>query len=265
VRAEERAELRLARVRIPKSAEVIASQLRRRIADGRLRPGESLPPETQLAEDFGVSRPTLREALRVLEAQGLLGTQRGSRSGIRAKAPTTAALAVAAGVVLEYRGATVADVFEAQEIIEPACAGRLASGATPVVLGQLWDAVRRDDGAPESDQSDQPDESDESDESDEPDLHELIVELSGNETVRVMQAVVRPILRATRWSCLSRERTTDLQRDRWRDAHRTLVEYINAHDVGAAEALWRAHLAEMNSIFVSGPSTVLDLLDPPIT
>lgn len=221
-----------------------------------------MPPETQLAEDFGVSRPTLREALRVLEAQGLLGTQRGSRSGIRAKAPTTAALAVGAGVVLEYRGATVADVFEAQEIIEPACAGRLASGATPVVLGQLWDALTHEEAASESEASES--EAAESRESDEPDLHELLVDLSGNETVRVMQAVARPILRATRWSCLSRERTTELQRNRWRGAHRTLVEYINAHDVDAAEAAWRAHLAEMNSVFVSGPSTVLDLLDPPI-
>lgn len=243
--AEERTVPRLGRVRIPKSAEVIASQLRRRIVHGRVAPGEALAPETQLAEEFGVSRPTLREALRVLESQGLLGTQRGSRTGIRAKAPATAALAVAAGVVLEYRGATVGDVFEAQEIVEPACAGRLASGATPVALGRLWEAA--------------------GDESDERDLHDLIIELAGNETIRVMHAAVRPILTATRWSCLRREGTTDAQRERWRTAHRTLVEFINAHDAAAAESAWRAHLAEMNSVFVPGPSTVLDLLDPPVS
>jgi DNA-binding FadR family transcriptional regulator len=249
MRAEERPGLGFARVRIPKSAEVIASQLRRRIADGRLLPGESLPPENQLAEDFGVSRPTLREALRVLESQGLLETQQGSRTGIRVKAPSTAALAVAAGVVLEYRGATVNDVFEAQAIIEPACAGRLASVATPEDLGVLWDLVEREAKGVLSDGLD---------------LHQLVIELAGNETIRVMQAVVRPILQATRWTCLDREGVTRQQRSRWRAVHRDLVEYINAHDEGGAEALWRTHLAQVNSIFVAGPNTVLDLLDPPV-
>jgi DNA-binding FadR family transcriptional regulator len=246
----ERPDLALARVRIPKGAEVIASQLRRRIADGRLRPGDSLPPESQLAEDFGVSRPTLREALRVLESQGLVGTQQGSRSGIRAKAPTTGAIAVAAGVVLEYRGATVADVFEAQEFIEPACAGRLAGVATPADLGLLWATLDREETG---------------DEPDEPDLHQLVVELAGNETIRVMQAIVRPILDATRWTCLARRDITEQQRSRWHAAHRELVTYINAHDADAAEAVWRAHLAQVNSVFVAGPNTVLDLLDPPIS
>src|ERR1700712_2146403 len=92
------------RARVPKTAEVIASQLRRQIVDGRLDPGDVLPPENQLAERFGVSRPTLREALRILETQGLLLTQQGSRFGIRVQAPRTDAIAVTAGMVLEYHG-----------------------------------------------------------------------------------------------------------------------------------------------------------------
>lgn len=238
----------VARVRTPKTGEVIASQLRRQIADGRLRPGDSLPPENRLAENFGVSRPTLREALRVLESQGLLVTQQGSRSGIRVQTPRTDALAVTAGMVLEYRGATIADVFEAQEIIEPACAGRLASVATPKDLQLLWAAI-----AAESDGTAAP-----------PDLHRLVVDLAGNETIAVMVALVRPILDATGWSCLARKAATAQQRGRWLAAHRAVVEFINSHDSDSAENAWRNHLAEVNSVFVAGPHTVLDILDPPL-
>ncbi|MGX9883090.1 FadR/GntR family transcriptional regulator [Streptomyces sp. NPDC002276] len=52
--------------RAPKTAESIPAQLRRRIVRGELTPGETLPPEHQLIEQFGVSRPTLREAFRIL-------------------------------------------------------------------------------------------------------------------------------------------------------------------------------------------------------
>ncbi len=56
--------------------------------------------------------------------------------------------------------------------------------------------------------------------------------------------------------------TTPQQRSRWLAAHRNVVGDINAHDADAAEMTWRDHLAEVNSVFVAGPHTVLDILDP---
>ena len=55
--------------RRPKAAEMVAAELRRQIASGRLKPGDKLHPENVLQVEFAISRPTLREALRLLAAE----------------------------------------------------------------------------------------------------------------------------------------------------------------------------------------------------
>lgn len=74
-----RAEFR--RIRTPRAFEEIAEQIRRELSDRRLRVGDRLPPERELAEQFGVSRNTLREALRALENAGLLELRKGAAGG----------------------------------------------------------------------------------------------------------------------------------------------------------------------------------------
>lgn len=59
----------------------VANQLRRTISEGRLKPGDKLPPERELAQMFGVSRNTMREALRALELSGLIELRLGSTGG----------------------------------------------------------------------------------------------------------------------------------------------------------------------------------------
>src|ERR1044072_6044836 len=70
-------------VRAPKTAELIADQLRSSIVRGVLKKGDSLPTEVELVKQFGVSRPTLREAFRILESESLIVVWRGSRGGGR--------------------------------------------------------------------------------------------------------------------------------------------------------------------------------------
>jgi GntR family transcriptional regulator, transcriptional repressor for pyruvate dehydrogenase complex len=74
-------------VRAPKTAELIAARLRGQIVRGELRPGSRLPPEAELQEQFGVSRPTLREAFRILEAESLLTVRRGACGGAQVVTP----------------------------------------------------------------------------------------------------------------------------------------------------------------------------------
>ncbi|MGC1339652.1 MAG: FadR/GntR family transcriptional regulator [Candidatus Binataceae bacterium] len=69
------------RIHTPRAFEEIANQIRSELADRRLRAGDRLPPERMLAEQFGVSRNTLREALRSLENAGLLRLQKGATGG----------------------------------------------------------------------------------------------------------------------------------------------------------------------------------------
>ena len=69
-------------VRVPKTAELVAQLLRQRIVRGDLHEGDTLAPEAALMTEFSVSRPTLREAFRVLESEGLINVHRGSRAGL---------------------------------------------------------------------------------------------------------------------------------------------------------------------------------------
>jgi DNA-binding FadR family transcriptional regulator len=76
-------------VHVPKAAELVAEALRGRILRRELLPGDRLPAETMLMTQYGVSRPTLREALRLLEAQELLEVRRGARGGGVVRQPSS--------------------------------------------------------------------------------------------------------------------------------------------------------------------------------
>ena len=75
-------------LREPKMADRVATQLRRMFIKGEIPEGTMLPPESELMERFGVSRPTLREAFRVLESESLIEVQRGVRGGAQVTSPT---------------------------------------------------------------------------------------------------------------------------------------------------------------------------------
>jgi DNA-binding FadR family transcriptional regulator len=115
-----------------KAAEVIADELRELIAcDGKA--GDYLLAERLLIERFDVSRPTLREALRVLESEGLVEIRRGVRGGAVVREPAIEDLARHFGVFLQLRNVTYEDTFIVRTMVEPAAARmsaeRIAAGA----------------------------------------------------------------------------------------------------------------------------------------
>lgn len=101
-------------------AAVVVTEIRSRIADGRLRDGERLPPIASLMEEFALSLPTLREALRILEMELLIELRPGDRGGATVRHPSPKVAAQLAGTVLEARGTTLADFSRAVRMIEPA-------------------------------------------------------------------------------------------------------------------------------------------------
>src|ERR1700687_1458657 len=109
-----------AAIRSPKTAELVARTLRRMVVDGQLKDGDFLPHETELMAHFHVSRPTLREAVRVLESERLVEVRRGSRTGARVRVPGPEIVARPAGLLLELSGTTLADVMTARIAIEAA-------------------------------------------------------------------------------------------------------------------------------------------------
>src|SRR4051812_44978410 len=138
-------------LRIPKMAELVSQRLRRQIVRADLSEGDALPSEAALMAQFGVSRPTLREAFRVLESEGLISVRRGAHGGARVQTPNGDIAARYAGLVLEFRGTTLEDVYDARNILEPPCAAMLANKRTQADLKRLravHDAAREhlDDG-----------------------------------------------------------------------------------------------------------------------
>lgn len=116
--------------RTPKTAEIVATELRRRIIRRELEEGDSLPPESSLIDEFGISRPTMREAIRILETEQLVTVTRGAKGGARVHAPEIDLVGQYAGIYLQYQGATLNDVIEARRLIDPAAA-RLAAQRRP--------------------------------------------------------------------------------------------------------------------------------------
>jgi DNA-binding FadR family transcriptional regulator len=90
-------------------ADQIMEDLRAQILSGALPDGARLPSERQLAAHYDVSPPTIREAVRVLTAMGLLSTRNGSRSTVTARSDTMLAMSIAS--VVQFEKMTAADVF----------------------------------------------------------------------------------------------------------------------------------------------------------
>jgi DNA-binding FadR family transcriptional regulator len=106
---------------------VVAGILRERIVDGQLGDGDLLPKQDELIGEFRISRPTLREALRLLENEGLLTVRRGSVGGSVVRVPTADASAYNFGLVLQSRRATITDLATAIKHIEPISASLCAA------------------------------------------------------------------------------------------------------------------------------------------
>ena len=131
-------------LREPKMADRVATVLRRMFIRGEITEGTMLPPESELMERFGVSRPTLREAFRVLESESLIQVQRGVRGGARVTRPRRETLARYAGLILEYEGVTVKDVYDARVTLEVPMVEQFAKDRNPKVIAELEQIVERE-------------------------------------------------------------------------------------------------------------------------
>ncbi len=120
-----------------KTTDIIIERIRTAVLAGELQPGDRLPTEKELGEQFQVSRQTIRESLRALEHVGLITVRKGSGGGAFIKA-------VAAEIVLQnlanylyFKDLTIADLSEMRILLEPYAAQRAAQRATATDLQQL--------------------------------------------------------------------------------------------------------------------------------
>ncbi len=115
--------------------EEIVRQVKALIAEGRLKSGDQLPPERDLAAQFKVSRTSVREALRTLESLGLIEIRPGEGTFVR-RVSVESLIEPLAHVILSQREA-VGELFEARRLLEPALAGLAARRATQEDLQEM--------------------------------------------------------------------------------------------------------------------------------
>jgi len=241
-------------LREPKMADRVATQLRRMFIKGEIPEGTMLPPESELMERFGVSRPTLREAFRVLESESLIEVQRGVRGGARVTRPRRKTLARYAGLILEYEGVTLKDVYDARMALETPMVVQLAKVRNPSVIAELEDIVDRESQLePGSDAVDQL-----------TDFHAAIARLSGNKTLQIVSDMLHHIIeKANRSLQPTKGARAEQAVRRSAKTHRMVLDLIKVGDAEKAGELWKRHLQKAEEFLLAGSelSTVVDLLE----
>jgi len=223
-------------MRVPKAGEMVANQLRRTIISGGLKEGDSLPLEKDLLAHFGVSRPTLREAIRMLEAEGLISISRGSRTGATVHRPNIDVAARYMSFVLEASGVTLDDVYSARVLIEPAAVRQMVESSGKKAAVPLQEALdnlvtNQDDEKLYGFYLAQ--------------FHRKVVELAGVRTLSLLMDLVQSVLE-NYFSTVTRMAAAEIDvkasKRKGIRSKEKLIELVQAGDAAEAEAHWRKHL-----------------------
>lgn len=224
----------------PRLAEMVADSLRARIVGGQLQDGAMLPRQEDLLQEFQVSRPSLREALRILESEGLITVHRGNRGGATVHGPRTANAAYSVGLVLQSRGVQMADVRDALKSIEPVCAGLCAQRpdrlevVMPTLTALHEATVAAVDDPIEFTKSSRR-------------FHEELVDLCGNETIKLIIGALESLwtTREEAWARQADEAggfPDAARRLSGTKAHARILKYIEDGDVDRVQRQARLHL-----------------------
>jgi len=213
--------------------EAVAAQIQKQIADGVLRPGDRLPAERDLAEAFGVSRASVRDAIRVLELAGLVVPRQGEGTVVREL--TLDSIASPLASVLLQRKDLLADLLDARRIIEPALAHRAAEKATDddirameEILGRQSAKVREGRLAVDEDTA----------------FHYRLATAARNQVILKVMDVLMDLLREGR----ARSLQVAGRPQRSLEGHRRILAAVRRRDSRAAQRAMEQHLEEIGEI-----------------
>lgn len=252
-------------VRAPKTAEIIASNVRRSIVSGVLKEGDTLPSEIELMNQFGVSRPTLREAFRILETESLISIRRGSHGGAQVMAPDLSVAGRYVGLILQMNGTTIGEVFEARAAVEVEAARMMASRRRSADLDDLTEILEQLRVLP-SEVQDQRAAALAGWSKLSWRFHELIMARCGNRALHVQWSVLRDIMethgQSTIMRSLEHPQTPQTMRKALR-SYEKLIELLREKDVSGATQHWRAHMDVSTKILAGREESqaIVDLFD----
>ena len=210
----------------------IVFQLRNLIAEGKLRPGDQLPPERELSETFQVSRASVREAIRALESIGLVESRQGEGTYVVDNAHVL--LQRLAGDLFQEQDALV-KIFEVRKILEPEIAAFAAERATPLEIQEMADILEKQ--ATEIAQGETGVEEDTA-------FHSALARAAKNKwLLRLTDAIVDSLRESRERSLQTGDRPV-----RSLAGHREILEAIKAQDAGWARRATLRHLEEIENI-----------------
>lgn len=223
--------------------EQVAEQLRQLIIKGELAPGDRLPVEGDLCAVFGVSRSTIREAIRALTARDMVHTVRGTTGGtfVSKTDPLKVSqyLETSIGLMSSAEDIGVAEILEARELVEVPSARFACSRATPDQIEALRESVERGAASTGRDLKFRENRG----------FHGLIVEASSNVLLQIMNDSVFNVLQA-------KFLRPGVSPDLWRDIdadHVGILEHIAAGDADGAGRAMKGHLKRLRTLY-QGPT-----------
>jgi DNA-binding FadR family transcriptional regulator len=226
-------------IKATRAHEAVLAQLQQKILEGELAAGDRLPSEREMMATFGVSRPTIREALRVAESLGLVTVRHGDPGGPRVLGQPSIGLSRILDGLLSAERTSVGELLEARMALEGAAA-RLAATRSAAELGALEEAYRAMAEAPDFEQFVEADAL----------FHQRVAEVGGNRLLVVILTALRePIVRliATTLSGATAER----DRTKILHTHGEILEAIRAGNGAAADRRSRQHLFDLYAALVA--------------
>lgn len=128
-------------VRVSRASQDIVQQIKSNVFAGKLKPGDRLPSEKELAEQFGLSRITVRDALRILESQGLVSIKVGAGGGAFVTNPSETSASELVTDLLRLQRASTRELVEARLVIETSIVTYAAERATAADLAEMQKAI----------------------------------------------------------------------------------------------------------------------------
>jgi len=218
-------------VHLPKISEAMAEHIEKLILEGVLRPGEKLAPERELAEKLEISRPSLREALAMLEQRGLLVSSRSGTFVAQFLSPLFRPLAT----LMQDKPRVTADYFEFRRIQEAHAARFAAMRATDVDRQAIRQCVDRMKKAHRLEDPTQEGDAD-------VDLHLLIYEASHNVVLLHVMRALADLLRNNIFYGRAQLYLREGVRDQLLEQHVALAEAVIAGKSRDAEAAAAEHI-----------------------
>lgn len=214
-----------------KVAEAVFDQLRARLGDGTLAPGDRLPSERELAAQMRVSRPVIREAINMLVGQGLLEIR--PRRGVFARAATAPELGDPLARLIGDSVDRLIELLEVRRTLESETAALAAEFATPQDLDELSAAMDEFERAHR-----QRLDTEGIDER----FHARVAQAAGNTVLLHLLATLHRAFLRRAQTAAAKFRGSDIYRETILRQHRAIFEAIRAHDPASARARMQEHL-----------------------